>query len=45
MLQDKHCHLCCAMIAIKLALNLLSLAEYAHKENQFGDCQHIVPKF
>lgn len=45
MLQGKHCHLCCVMIAIKLALNLLSLVEYAHIENQFVDYQHKVPKF
>lgn len=42
---DKHYHLCCAMIAIKLALNLLSLVEYVHIKNLFVGCQHIIPKF
>lgn len=45
MLQDKHCHLYYVMIATKLASSLLLLAEYAHKENQFANCQHIALKF
>lgn len=45
MLQDKHCHLCCVMIATKLALNLLLLVEYVHIENQFVNYLHIVLMF